>query len=390
VTIGPRAERGALLFALAFLPLMAATVAAAQDVPLPAWVKSGEVNEDGAVVYAAADEHAPRRGTVAIGTRLPVQGRVRGAGCGDFRFVQVGDEAFICEQKLVWSNAPPGGVQQPLMAAGALLPHDYAFVVSDGTGGYARPSDYTADEFAIVLGQDFGVVVAERVTYDGLGFTRSEHGYYLLDESLRTRPVSTFEGVKITDGKLDGISWPVPGKPGVKTKTKARIQPQLTAAPKDLLPGERWVDVDTERQTLVVYEGDKPIFATLVSTGLPSPVTETPKGELRVWAKLTSSDMNDTEREDAVHNYSIEAVPWVLYLGRVSAEQPSALRTHEGIALHAAFWHDRFGEKHSHGCVNLSPKDARTVFELVGPVLPAGWYAILPTANQPGARVIVR
>ena len=366
------------------------TVVLAQDVPLPSWVKSGEVNDDGAVVYSAADEHAPRRGTVAIGTRLPVLARVRGAGCGDFRFVRVGDDAFVCEQKLTWSKEEAKGIAQPPLppsAAGAgapLLPHQYAFVSSDGTGGYARPSDYQTDEFAILFGQDFGVVMAEHVVYDGIGFTRTAHNYYVMDESLRTRPVSDFAGVKISDGKLDGVSFTLrePGTNKLKAKGKGKgkprtVSPQLTAAPKDLLPNERWVDVDTERQVLVVYEGEKPIFATLVSTGLPSPLTETPKGEFRVWAKLASADMNDTENEDAAHNYSIESVPWVVYF-------------HESVALHAAFWHDRFGEKHSHGCVNLSPRDARTVFELLSPALPDGYYAILPTAKDPGARVIVR
>ena len=32
------------------------------------------------------------------------------------------------------------------------------------------------------------------------------------------------------------------------------------------------------------------------------------------------------------------------------------------IALHGAFWHDRFGYKHSHGCVNMVPTDAEWVY----------------------------
>ena len=46
--------------------------------------------------------------------------------------------------------------------------------------------------------------------------------------------------------------------------------------------------------------------------------------------------------------------------------------------LHAAFWHDDFGHRHSHGCVNLSPRDARRLFGLTSPALPVGWKAILP------------
>ena len=35
--------------------------------------------------------------------------------------------------------------------------------------------------------------------------------------------------------------------------------------------GERWIDVDLETQTLVAYEGLRPVFATLVSTGKGTP-----------------------------------------------------------------------------------------------------------------------
>jgi hypothetical protein len=30
--------------------------------------------------------------------------------------------------------------------------------------------------------------------------------------------------------------------------------------------------------------------------------------------------------------------------------------------LHGTFWHDRFGFKHSHGCVNMSIQDAEWAF----------------------------
>jgi hypothetical protein len=34
-----------------------------------------------------------------------------------------------------------------------------------------------------------------------------------------------------------------------------------------------------------------------------------------------------------------------------------------GIALHGTFWHDRFGYKHSHGCVNMTILDAEWTFK---------------------------
>ena len=62
----------------------------------------------------------------------------------------------------------------------------------------------------------------------------------------------------------------------------------------------------------------------------------------------------------------------------------------EGVGLHAAFWHDDFGHPRSHGCVNLSPRDARRLFAWTTPELPPGWDAILTTESQPGTIVRVR
>jgi hypothetical protein len=56
-------------------------------------------------------------------------------------------------------------------------------------------------------------------------------------------------------------------------------------------------------------------------------------------------------------------VPWVEYF--------------EGsYALHAAYWHDDFGRPRSHGCVNMSPVDARRVFMWTDPPLPDGWHGV--------------
>jgi lipoprotein-anchoring transpeptidase ErfK/SrfK len=43
-------------------------------------------------------------------------------------------------------------------------------------------------------------------------------------------------------------------------------------------------------------------------------------------------------------------VPWALYFN-------------QAVSFHAAYWHNDFGYHHSHGCVNLSPLDARWLWE---------------------------
>jgi lipoprotein-anchoring transpeptidase ErfK/SrfK len=157
------------------------------------------------------------------------------------------------------------------------------------------------------------------------------------------------------------------------------VQPVASAAPAEVRPGERWIDVDLKRQTLAVYIGDQPVFATLVSTGkgAPGSETETPVGRFRIWAKLRTSDMDNLENVQVKENYAIEAVPWVMFF-------------HKGYGLHGAFWHNRFGETRSHGCVNLTPRDAERVFHWTSPRLLPGFSAVHPTAHEPGTLIRVR
>jgi lipoprotein-anchoring transpeptidase ErfK/SrfK len=149
----------------------------------------------------------------------------------------------------------------------------------------------------------------------------------------------------------------------------------LSTPPAGVGENERWIDVDTRTQTLVAYVGARPAYATLVSTGRNE--HPTPHGTFHIWAKIAENDMDDLEREDVSSNYAIQAVPWVQYFS-------------EGVALHAAFWHNAFGRQHSHGCVNLSPRDARWIFDFTRPTLPLGWDAIIPTEAEHPTVVRVR
>lgn len=147
--------------------------------------------------------------------------------------------------------------------------------------------------------------------------------------------------------------------------------------PPDLADDERWIDVNVSQQTLVAYEGARAVFATLVSTGVPAPgrlTHETVRGDFRIESKHWTTTMDgDTVGGGA---YSIEEVPWVMYF-------------HGSYALHAAFWHSAFGYVHSHGCVNLSPPDARWLFGWTSPTLPAAWHGVKATRDHPGTRVLV-
>jgi hypothetical protein len=153
-------------------------------------------------------------------------------------------------------------------------------------------------------------------------------------------------------------------------------KPQI---PADIGPTEKWIDVDLTRQQLVAFEGRRPVFATLISSGRRNPQDPehdfpTPPGTFRIREKHVTTTMDGDVASDGP--YSIEDVPWVMYF-------------QGSYALHGAFWHDAFGNMRSHGCVNMSPEDARTLFGWAEPQLPAGWHGVFSKDENSGSRVVV-
>lgn len=114
-----------------------------------------------------------------------------------------------------------------------------------------------------------------------------------------------------------------------------------------------WVAIDLYEQTLVAYENDTPVYATLVSTGLPG--TETNLGVFEVWARLATDTMSGFV--GAPNGYALQSVPWVMYFDG-------------SISLHGTYWHDVFGYRSSRGCVNLSISDANFLFHWFGEAVP--------------------
>jgi lipoprotein-anchoring transpeptidase ErfK/SrfK len=149
--------------------------------------------------------------------------------------------------------------------------------------------------------------------------------------------------------------------------------------PKDLKAGEKWIDVNVTTQTLVAYEGDRPVFATAVSTGLVDKEDKekdhhTVLGTFRIREKHVASTMDGDVASDGP--YSIEDVPWIMYF-------------QGSYALHGAFWHNNFGKTKSHGCVNMAPQDAKAIFAWAEPKLPENWHGVMSTPEKPGTRVVV-
>ncbi len=189
---------------------------------------------------------------------------------------------------------------------------------------------------------------------------------------------------------------------------------------------QKWIDISVGQQTLTLYDGKTARYATLVSTGKdrfgdPKKDLTTPLGDFRLQSKHIAAAMDSNEnstvsggqktrtasmdaegvatiarlkkqkaagkpfddmdkrrwanvekgrhpeygvtRRRGSSSFELRDVPWILYFSA-------------GYAIHGAYWHDVFGVPRSHGCVNLSPIDARVVFNWTDPPIPEGWHGL--------------
>ncbi len=390
----------------------------AGDVPLPQSARSVETLRRDEPLRTRPDASAPRRGSAAISALLPLYGARRGPGCHG-RWFLVGPTAWVCEDHVELSTATPlaAGAGGDVFANG--LPLRYHFVGPDGSFGYHKlrlaeegvPDAQLEPGFAIAILQE-----ANKSYRDTFGLTTK--GIWVPMRDVHPVREFRFRGDEITNGEL-AVGWvfvdeaPVYKKPrGIRRHGERRSKlerlivletrklgkqhwyrigesrwvsakhvrvPELVEPPAEALAGERWIDVHIATQTLTAYEGKRPVFATVVSTGKGKGKSElaTPKGVHRVWVKLRTSDMSNLEDEGANRYYAIQDVPWVMYFKK-------------GYGLHGTFWHRQFGRVRSHGCVNLTPLDAQRLFHWTSPRIPAGWTAALPTDYDPGTIVRVR
>lgn len=122
----------------------------------------------------------------------------------------------------------------------------------------------------------------------------------------------------------------------------------VSERPAEVGENEYWSEVDLYEQTFAAYEGDRMVFATLISSGLNRWPTR--EGLFQVFDRHTKTKMSGAEGR--VDYYFVQDVPHTMYFDETME-----------IALHGAYWHDRFGFKHSHGCVNMPPYTSEWVFD---------------------------
>lgn len=133
----------------------------------------------------------------------------------------------------------------------------------------------------------------------------------------------------------------------------------------------RWIDVSLALQTLTLYEGKKPVYATLISSGqaqLGDPQTEpaTQQGTFKILKKSIGLSLDPRETAEAFEVF----------------DAPYALEFSPGFAIIGSYHADTAGEARNFHNVTVTPIDARRIFTWAGGEVPAGWQSVVPRDEE--------
>lgn len=369
-----------------------------------------------------------RIATLGKGTRLLVRGKIKSrdsGGCKGKPWYAVYPFGYVCSDHVKPSKELPsaGVALADRLHHGRRLPYDYTKVREDGAPLFRSADDIVANNPMKSLAEGMNLAVARTIDIGGASYVETVDGQLVAKTAIGwLGQGSAWQGVVIEPGAAPGpaFAWATKDKVPVLADADPKaaqvgvlalrervtlleetgeqdpdrwwkigegryVQARhinevvFTDVPEGVLRDNRlavgddqWIDVDLGEQVLVAYRGAAPVYATLVSSGKDSP---TPRGNYPIWAKVASMTMANQDYEDKP--YMVEHVPWVMLF-----------QGHN--ALHGAYWHDQFGKRRSHGCVNLAPRDARWLFEWVSPALPAGWTGYIPSELDRSVVVHVR
>lgn len=145
---------------------------------------------------------------------------------------------------------------------------------------------------------------------------------------------------------------------------------EISPISSDVPPQEKWIKVSVDDQTLSAYEGDTEVLHVPISSGVADfgvtengIPTDTPTGTFHVSLKTPSRHMGDGDLTSDYEAYELLGVPWVNIFHAY------------GVGFHGTYWHNNFGNRMSHGCVNMRNEDAKWLYRWTTPITThADWY----------------
>lgn len=205
-------------------------------------------------------------------------------------------------------------------------------------------------------------LTGKQVPVQGRTYLETRESPWLIDPEdfvvVRPSPVTPWGDTVVAQHPASERRWP------------------MIAPPPPRGPRATWIEASVHEGWLIAYEGTRPVYATLVASGRGEPVGPT----------------GFVQTSTATGVYSIQGKYWTetMDIGAVvHFDVPYTMPYHNSYAIHAAYWHDRWGEKVSLGCLNLSPRDARWLFLWTEPRIPNGWHGVTTRGSGSNATVVI-
>ncbi len=144
-------------------------------------------------------------------------------------------------------------------------------------------------------------------------------------------------------GESQTGSWAVAGIP----EQIGLFAAVVTTTPLAPSPETQLIHVDISEQRLTAYQNGVPVNTFLVSTGVYG--RDTPFGTTTVQKKIPVKDYGWNFGANNPGNYFLPNVKYNLQFRPM-------------FYIHSAYWHNNFGQRMSHGCVNTSLLDAEWIY----------------------------
>ncbi len=191
----------------------------------------------------------------------------------------------------------------------------------------------------------------------------SRHNYRLYyDAIFRVVDVQTDASEQVWYGLRDGLTWS-----GVNW---ARAEHLRVIPPEEVKPlspevEQKRIIIELSKQWLTCFEGEDPVFETRLSSGMPGMVT--PLGVHRVLHKVHTTRMIGGVGSNY---YDLPGIGFVTYF------------TAKGVAIHGTYWHNDYGRRRSHGCVNTPTAAAQWVYRWCQPDVPYESQRVIARADE--------
>ena len=123
------------------------------------------------------------------------------------------------------------------------------------------------------------------------------------------------------------------------------LSASFSVASADIITNKKLITVDIGKQTVFAWDNGQIVYQTIASTGMR--YTPTVKGSFSIRRKVPIQDMKGSYPPFVP--YFLKDVKHVIYF-------------YGAYAIHGAYWHNKFGSRVTHGCVNVPPAAAEWLY----------------------------